>query len=170
MKCVVLLSSVLALWTNIATADAGIKYPVLAVTSQSPRALTPWIGPGPADTRVIFVEEMSPSNYFFFVCSDLEGKDCTQLNESPVRAADLTTLVSSGIGLNRWDLPIMVDLEWGFALPDTRSFLRMAGSQFLTVLQAGGRGEMMAIRTGGATNAEILAKQLVYYSGAALKN
>jgi hypothetical protein len=170
MMPVVLLSAVIAFWTNFVAADPGTKYPVLAVVSQSPRNLTPWLGPGPIDARVIFAEETSPSNYSFFVCSGFDGKDCNQVNEGSVTAAGLENLVANGVGLSHWDLPIMADLEWGAALPSTRSFIAKGGARLVAVIQAGGRAEMISIRTGGLTNGAILAKQLVYYSGATLKN
>jgi len=169
MKLIALLCFSLALLTNSVIANAGNKYPILSVTSQSPRNLTPWLGPGSIDARVIFIEETNSSNYSFFVCSDLSGQDCIQINEGPVSANGLANLVANGIGLNHWDLPIMADLEWGFALPSTRDFVNNAGSRLLSVIQSRGQAEMISIRTGGSTNGEILAKQIVFYSGAKLK-
>lgn len=169
MKPVILLSAILTFWTNFAIADAAIKYPVLTVTSQSQRNLTPWLGPGSIDARVIFAEQNDASSYALYICTGLDAKDCKLINESPVTTVGLTNLLNNCIGLNHWDLPIMMDLEWGYALPSTRDFINRAGRRLLEVIQARGQAEMISIHTGGSTNGEIMAKQIVFYSGAKLK-
>lgn len=162
MKPVILLSAILTFWTNFAIADAAIKYPVLTVTSQSQRNLTPWLGPGSIDARVIFAEQNDASSYALYICTGLDAKDCKLINESPVTTVGLTNLLNNGIGLNHWDLPIMMDLEWGYALPSTRDFINRAGRRLLEVIQARGQAEMISIHTVEAQTARLWRNKLCF--------